>query len=180
MIFLESLFGPCDPRFEFGTIRLSTDECDVPQTHFPEGLHTHGDCVVDIQISSVPWESRIIGQGLWQVAHECVHLLDPDKRGTTVLEEGLCAWFQDESKYHSADVKAYISRNKSKERNYVEARDKVRSCMTNQGLIPVIKEIRASGVRIRDIRVEHLTPYLSSHLVDVNPRDLELLCERFE
>lgn len=67
---LEALFGPRDPRFDLGTIRLSTHECDVPQTHFPNNFHTDGGCTADIHISSVPWKGRLPGQGIWQVAHE--------------------------------------------------------------------------------------------------------------
>lgn len=178
--FLESLFGPRDPRFEFGTIRLSTNENDVPQTHFPNDFHMMGGCTVDIHVSSVPWKHRLTDQGAWQIAHECVHLLDPGKAGTaTVLEEGLCTWFQDESKYHVLEVQKYISRNTSPRPKYIDARDLVRLCMRNKNFITAIKEIRAKGVRIREISPEHLVPYFGTHLTGVTAEEIERLCEKF-
>ena len=32
---LEDIFGPCDPRFVFGSIKKSTDKDDVPCTNAP-------------------------------------------------------------------------------------------------------------------------------------------------
>ena len=108
---LEDIFGPCDPRFVFGSIKKSTDKDDVPCTNFPNGFHLEGGCVVDIHISECPWQNCYHNQGTWQVAHESVHLLDPGEYGTaTVLEEGLATWFQNETKYHSGVVREYIKR----------------------------------------------------------------------
>ena len=42
---LEDIFGPCDPRFVFGSIKKSTDKDDVPCTNFPNGFHLEGGCV---------------------------------------------------------------------------------------------------------------------------------------
>ena len=87
---LEGLFGKCDPRFVFGTVAKSTNKDNVPQTFFRGRYHTDGNCVVDIHISERPWKKCRYDQGTWQVAHECVHLLDPIEGGTAnVLEEGL-------------------------------------------------------------------------------------------
>lgn len=63
---LEDLFGPCDPRFVFGSIHRARNGNDVPRTYFPNGYHTHGGCIVDIRISHVPWNHYRYAQGAWQ------------------------------------------------------------------------------------------------------------------
>lgn len=155
---LEDLFGPCDPRFVFGTIRKSTD--DTPRTNFRSKYHTEGGCIVDIHISDFPWEHCSPDQGKWQVAHECVHLLDPGIAGTaTFLEEGLAAWFQNEPRFHDDVVKQYIKRSTMAPR-YGEARDVVVRRMPK--LITAVKDLRESGHRIREISAEVLGAQLPS------------------
>ena len=106
---LESIFGQRDPRFVFGTIGMSDGR---PRTHFPGGFHLDGGCHVDILITKYPWKHRSPDQGPWQIAHECVHLLDPCEKGTAnTLEEGLATWFQDEPAYHEERVRRYIVKN---------------------------------------------------------------------
>ena len=109
---LEEMFGPCDSKFVFGSIQKSTQQSGMPQTYFPIGFHLNGNCVVDIQISEYPWDNCSIAQGAWQVAHECVHLLDPVPKGTNFLEEGLAVWFQQTPQFHTKIVKNYSSRQK--------------------------------------------------------------------
>ena len=104
---LECLFGPRDPRFVFGAIRESKD--NVPRTHFLSNYHTNGDCVVYIHIGKPAWEIFSPDQSEWQLAHECVHLIDPGEYGSAnVLEEGLATWFQCEPQYHDKLVKDYM------------------------------------------------------------------------
>ena len=173
---LEVLFGTRDPRFLFGRIQKSTNQNDVPQIYFPEGFHLNGGCVVNIQISKLPWENYWINQGTWQVAHECVHLLDPGLGGTNIFEEGLASWFQDEPEYHIDMVKEYISRpdfERERVENYRNARNLVRECMPE--LIPAVKELRSEGVRIRDISPDRLAPLLP----DVSREKVKQLCTNF-
>ena len=80
---LESKFGPCDPRFKFGSVQKSQN--NIPHNSFPNGYSEDGGCVVDICIGAQPWKHCNYGHGTWQVAHECVHLLDP---GLVDLEQG--------------------------------------------------------------------------------------------
>ena len=48
---------------------------DNPRTHFP---HYHTNVfVVTIHVGKCPWEHGCFDQGTGQLAHECVHLLDP-------------------------------------------------------------------------------------------------------
>ena len=80
---LESKFGPCDPRFKFGSVQKSQN--NIPHNSFPNGYSEDGGCVVDICIGAQPWKHCNYGHGTWQVAHECVHLLYP---GLVDLEQG--------------------------------------------------------------------------------------------
>ena len=170
---LQDMLGPFDCRFVFGSIKKSIDEEDVPQTNFPGGFHLNGGCVVDIHISSWPWENRSPDQGAWQVAHESVHLLDPGVGGSaTFLEEGLATWFQDEPKFHIEAVRAYIERGVTHTRHYKVARELVGSCMPT--LVPVVKDIRSLGVRIREITADMLSPRMPT----VGRETIEHLCTR--
>ena len=176
---LEGLFGPRDRRFVLGTFSKSSNDEDIPQIHFPNTFHLSGDCIVDIQVSGGAWCKGDRYQGGWQVAHECVHLLDPGKGITNFLEEGLATWFQCEPRYHEETVKGYIVQHGARGllkdlRNYVEARELVLSCMPV--LIEIIKEIRGSGIRLRHITPEILAPALP--YVDTNT--INRLCLEFE
>ncbi len=141
---LEGLFGSRDPRFIFGTICKSYDGC--PRTYFPKDYCTTGGCIVDIHISNYPWEHCCIDQGKWQVAHECVHLIDPGKEGSAnVLEEGLASWFQDDHRFHDDVVNRYIQNNDSRNHHYETAKQLVAPIATD--IIQTVKDIRRSGMR---------------------------------
>ena len=159
-------------RFVFGTIRKSADY--TPRTFFPDKYHTDGGCIVDIQISDFPWEHCSPDQGKWQVAHECVHLLDPGIVGTAnYLEEGLAAWFQDESRFHDDTVRQYIARNTTTGL-YALTRDHVLCCMPQ--LTRAVKEIRASGKRTREISPD----VLDGRLPQIDWKTIESLCVTFQ
>ncbi len=170
---LESILGPRDPKFVFNTIG-KTDES--PCTYFPKGFHFSGDCHIDILITRWPWENCCPGQGPWQVAHECVHLLDPCELGSTnVLEEGLATWFQNEPSYHNEQVRRYIAKNASPlPPAYAEAEKLVRSSLPD--IFKAVKALRASGVRIRDVKADMLAPLLPCTETEI----LERLCTRFQ
>ena len=171
---LEDMFGPRDQRFVFGSIKKSIDEGDIPYTYFPNGFHFNGGCVVDVHISGCPWQKCYRNQGTWQLAHESVHLLDPGKRGTaTFLEEGLATWFQDEPKYHIDVVKKYIEQGQPHTRYYEEAKELVWRCIPQ--LTSAVKEVRSSGMRIRDITADVLAPCLRN----VDRATITRLCTRF-
>ena len=156
---LELLWGPFDPRFIFGDIKRSTHEHDSPQTFFPKGFDLQGSCPVDIQISRDVYDKEIVGQGLWQVAHECVHLLNPGVLGTcNILEEGLATWFQDENQLQNAEVSNYLKGGITHSYTRAGAKELVRRCMPE--LAGAVWAIRSEGVRIRDITAEQLAPRL--------------------
>jgi len=172
---LEGMFGPCDRRFVFGTIRKSNDGDDSPHTNFPNGFNFNGDCAVDIHITEYPWQHWCLDQGTWQVAHESVHLLDPGVLGSSnFLEEGIATWFQDDPKYHIDEVTKYIQKGKnSHSPDYLLARDLV-CCCTPQ-LTSAVKEIRSWDIRIPDITAQVLAPFLPK----VDRATIDQLCTRF-
>ena len=171
---LEGMFGRCDQRFVFGSIRETTNKKDVPQTDFPNGFHFNDGCVVDIHISKEPWQNHWCNQATWQIAHESVHLLDPVEAGySTFLEEGLATWFQDEPKHHIATVQEYIRPEMGHEPAYAEAKELVCRCMPQ--LTSAVKEIRSSGVRIQDITPDELASFLPY----VDRKVIESLCRRW-
>lgn len=168
---LESIFGQRDSRFVFGTIR----ESDMrPRTYFPKGFHFNGRCRVDILITKEPWAHRSPDQGPWQIAHECVHLLDPNKADTVnILEEGLASWFQDEPRHHDELIQRYIAENGDRLQAYLEARCLVRRSLPD--LLHAVKTLRASGARIGEIDAGMLAPLLPNTETWI----VERLCARF-
>ena len=175
---LEGLFGPRDRRFTFGGVEKSTDPKDSPQIHYPNGYRENG-CLVKAQISSKPWVNQWLNQGLWQLSHECVHLLDPGEFETANrLEEGLATWFQNQKEHHQRDEVCtdYIRKSRKRAKaNYAIVEQLVAQCMPY--LPHAIEEIRAGGVRIRDIT----TDVLASHLpLYTNKSVVGKLCEKFD
>ena len=146
---------------------------DTPRTFFPARYHTEGGCIVDIHISDFPWEHCSPDQGKWQVAHECVHLLDPGIGGTAnFLEEGLATWFQNEPRFHDDAVRQYIARN-TRTLLYDAAKDLVLRCMPQ--LTTAVKEIRESSKRIREISPD----VLAARLPHVDRETVNSLCVAF-
>ena len=169
---LESIFGQRDPRFVFGTIGMSDGR---PRTHFPGRFHLDGGCHVDILITKYPWEHRSPDQGPWQIAHECVHLLDPREIGTAnTLEEGLATWFQDAPAYHDERVRRYIVKNNKHPPAYLDAQELVRRSLPD--ILQAVKTLRASGVRIGDMKADMLAPLLPN----AQPGTAERLCALFQ
>ena len=171
---LESMFGKRDKRFIIGGIKEAPEYHNKPHTHFPHCFHVNGGCVIDIYISIRPYKNHWHNQAAWQVAHECVHLLDPTKKGgSNFLEEGLATWYQDEPRFHDAAVQAYIRRNRPHPAKYAKAQALVRRNL--HLLLPAVKAIRESGVRICDINSGILERYLPA----ADRATAKQLCESF-
>ena len=99
---LERLFGPRDRSFTLVGIVVDKTQGSSPQLWFPdsgipldnpEGKSKH----VVIRLGRSALDNPV--RARWQLAHECVHLLDPlnlkvDGKPTIMLEEGLAAWYQ--------------------------------------------------------------------------------------
>lgn len=88
---LESLLGQRHTQWILGTIRLDSD---TPSIHL-----WRVERVVDIRLSRdlVDQDGAFqLPRALWQLAHECVHVLEPTLRGTArVVEEGIATAFQE-------------------------------------------------------------------------------------
>ena len=175
---LEAMFGKCDGRFFFGSIEKAPKDDDTPRTFFPWDGPFPFSLVsdrsrVDIRVNRQVCERQEYGRAGWQIAHECVHLLDPSRSGNeSNLEEGLAVWYQDEPQFHDDLVRAFIELG-TRSPPYARARDLIRSCLP--GIVPAVRRIRSEGIRIGDI-----TPsILSRHLPGVDSATLNLLCKPF-
>ena len=117
-----------------------------------------------------------MSEATWQVAHECVHLLDPCHVGeANVLEEGLATWFQDEERFHPDFVREFIREKRPQHpSNYKEAKSLVVECMPN--LANAVRDIRAKGNRLCDFEPGLLT----SLLPNINRFVVERLCTPFQ
>ena len=102
LVDIEHLFGPREHSFTMVGI-----EMDATPAH----VHVSGIQTVESRLAILKRRSRHIvirltsnpltdpARARWQLAHECLHLLDPwnervDGRPANWLEEGLAAWFQ--------------------------------------------------------------------------------------
>lgn len=175
---LEELFGPRNSRYSFLGVGKNSDDRDFPQTYFPNGYSDTG-CGVEIRIEPQWYDMQHRGMGGYQIAHECVHLLDPSAFGAgPMLEEGLAVWFQDNPSYHghhrSIQARsAFYGSQDPTDRSYAIARNLVRRCMPE--LARAIKDVRSGGTRLRDIKAEYLAP----HLPDIDDRTIDALCAPF-
>ena len=171
---LEGIFGPRDTRFEFKNIMRSLP--DYAHVSFRGGFCPSG-CGTDIRITHQAYDQKLTDQTLWQVAHECVHLLDPCLAGEgTDLEEGIAAWFQHEPQFHNAEVQSYINGfdHYPDYPDYACAKQLVKSCIPD-GLFEAVKELRAQGIRLCDIAAEEL----HSHMPNTDFYILNRLCRKF-
>ena len=155
------MFGHFDSRFTFGSVgRVSQEEQrPQPRIHFPS---CYSGGVVDILITPRPHDRCWRDQATWQIAHECVHLLDPCEEGkANYLEEGLATWFQMEPRFHNKIVKGYLKKNRGRlirDPRYVTALGMVRRNMP--GLKKAIRDIRGSGTRaLRDYAEPPSVPF---------------------
>ena len=186
---IQRIFGPRDTRFDLGSISRAPENKpnaisnDGPYIFFPENQDYMGNCPINIYISRTAWDNAYCDQAAWQVAHECVHLIDPVKsEDVTFLEEGLAVWFQNQPENHLKPTKNYLAQNKhilnendEFERKYIEAERIVNSLMPQ--LARAIKKIRNDGnTRISDIKPEKLQPYLRR---DASIQDIYKLCSLF-
>ncbi len=89
----EQQFGPRDSSFTILGIELVDSPTEKPHVWFPNtdpaGKH------VIVHLSPQPLDNARVAR--WQLAHECLHLLDPRLPPTNVLEEGLATWYQNKA-----------------------------------------------------------------------------------
>ena len=173
---LQERFGRCDHRFIFCTVLRSVHPDGHPQTYYPEGYHEKGGCRVDIQISHCAYDCNRMAQASWQIAHECVHLLDLCiKVQANVLEEGIASWFQNEPSFHTPDVQSYICTLDSYPDHYTAAMSLGTQCVPD--LMPLIRRIRLEGVRLKEIQPNQLMDLALSGKTTSSV--INQLCEKF-
>jgi hypothetical protein len=79
----QQFFGPRDPHYT--PVGVEFNDIAYPQTWYPGGRN------IAVQLTLSAMKSP--NQAYFQLAHECVHMLDPRPGGTNVLEEGIASWF---------------------------------------------------------------------------------------
>ena len=148
---LENLFGPRDKNFDLGEIIFK--EKPPPCTFLRSNTN-----IVDIHLTNKDLLE-------WQLAHECVHLLDPYfPPPTNFLEEGIATWFQTEKREdHSSD------------RLYIQAEKLVSPLMENGYLPNRLKSIRKNNCRIGEITKK----ILRQEAPEIDGETAEKLTKRF-
>ena len=176
---MERLFGPRSPRYRLEDVYLMPSEPSSWHWSYVTGgaAADTEELTVRINLSGNIWESRSYEYGLLLIAHECVHLLDPNlEQGdgwTLTLEEGLAEWF---ALYVMAanDVRArHIAPLRSLPPDYRFALDLVRHCMP--GLTAAVRALRAAGTPLHAFTPDALRSYLP----DAPRRVLHDLCQPF-
>ena len=142
----EGLFGPRDPSFTILGIELVDSEDVSSQIWYPPSHEDRKHVIVHLSAGALRCEQL----ALWELAHECVHLIDPSRlEQATVLEEGLAVWFQNKEV-----GKEFMSENGS----YADAERLVLPLMDS--LPGAIRRMRQEkGVTLCDITAELLREY---------------------
>ena len=155
--------GPRNPSYELGAIDFHRD-CQAPCPYF------HSGNVVDVYLSMGARSLQETAH--WELAHECVHLVDPrpmNSHGrTNVLEEGIATWWQYQ-----------IRRPKKGEPSFDAAYVRAESLVAPYVdlLLPAVQQIRSrQKVTIGDIEFAALEAYCP----DIPHKVLNELTMRFD
>jgi hypothetical protein len=155
---LETRYGPRDASFNLLGIEFRDGQ---PGIWFPGDK---GDVVVQLGTSAMCDETR----ALFQLAHECVHLLDPVLGGAaSVLEEGVATAFALE-----------YARRFQADYSCGDAKYEAATEMATQALDSsprAILELRAAGGRFSDFSPETLV----SACPGLDRRTADVLCSRY-
>ena len=144
---LETILGPRDVGFSLGDVVQAPMNDDVPRIY----LNFDERNTVDIWLT-VNAMSGAYGGGLarWQLAHECVHLVDPSfSPPTNVMEEGIATWFQN----RKVENKFFMQFAGSA---YATA-ERLVSPLMNDGYLPeMLRLLRRNGTSIGKVTSEQL------------------------
>ena len=170
---IEHQFGPRDYSFAVTGIDLDQTAGEQPHLWFPNSGIPHDDGQrrsKHIVIRLGPNALTDPARARWQLAHECFHLLDPwnekvDGRSTNWLEEGLAAWYQNNS----------VPEAEFHEGLYAVAEELVRPLMDE--LPHAIKHFRQE----RGLRISAITPdVLREYCAGFSEETLQKLCQPFQ
>ena len=99
---IERQLGPCDPDFTYVGLEFDTTPDAKPQicfldTGYPGHETDQNPTHITIRLTADAQTDANLA--IWQLAHQCVHLIDPwnietENRPTNYLEEGLATWYQ--------------------------------------------------------------------------------------
>ena len=153
----ERYFGPRNPNWTLGGIRRN------PWGNHPQLLLFPDSGFVDILLSSQLDEGNLPSV-LYELAHECVHLLDPHpvEKGTNLCE-GLACWFQVNM---STDMRPTES-------VYVRALEAVERLMPDLRYAVYARRAHDS-LPMHKIRFRHLEPHFLNVTTAIN-KDLRML-----
>ena len=148
---VRSLSAKSSPATQFYAGYPDTREDNNPRIHFPDGFDRDG-CKVDVWVSKWSDHSR----AGWDLAHECVHLLDPImEKYATYLEEGLATWYQDSPQLHpdyqnirslvQGHINGHPEGMRHKDPKYRGAKELVQKCMPE--IKSAVRSIRKKGAK---------------------------------
>ena len=99
---IETLLGPRNPNYTYVGIEFDTTPNASPRIWFPHVGHPDRDKAkpsdhIIIRLTETAQTNANLA--IWQLARQCVHLIDPwntetEGRPTNYLEEGLATWYQ--------------------------------------------------------------------------------------
>ncbi len=170
---IETLLGPRDPNYTYVGIEFDSTPNASPRIWFPHVGHPDRDeskPANHIIIRLTETAQSNANLAIWQLAHECVHLIDPwniqaEGRPSNYLEEGIATWYQN----------TIIQNIPNNLPQYVEAKSLVEPHMPQ--LAATIKHLRTDhNHRIGDIDDPD---QLLKFNPEMNPNDAENLCSRF-
>lgn len=159
---LEALLGPRSSEYRLGTVRKQKDH-RPPTIWMPRNGN-----IVDILLTP----HALIGTcswrlAKWQLAHECVHLIDPNFAPPTIaMEEGIASWFQNKK---VEPLRSCV------DPPYKRAEFLVTPYMQNGSLPKSIRLIRQSGIRIHEINEKNLL----NHLPEIDSDTAKKMTDRF-
>lgn len=143
---LESIFGRRSSSHELGGIVQSSK--NNPSIYELPGKQ---EIVIRLSPNAInDLKNKKQERAKFQIAHECVHLLDPivgDELPVSVLEEGIAGWFEKEKSTMSPG-------SGPAGQQYIKAYNLVLPWM--EDLKRIIKPLRDKGLRIHDITDHHL------------------------
>ncbi len=170
---IERQLGPRDPNFTYVGLEFDTTPNAKPHIWFLKTGHPDHETdqnPTHITIRLTANAQTDANLAIWQLAHECVHLIDPwntkrECRQSNYLEEGLATWYQNT-----------IIQNIPLDPVYEEAKSLVQPHMPQ--LAATIKHLRTEHkARISAIDAPDL---LLRHCPDMDTKVADRLCQRFE